>query len=326
MGARPADRLQRALDALLAKHPPLTENASEHGKAKERPAYSPRLIRDPQGNECSLEESRARWWLSSNGNRRVGKRMPSEPLIVDESDSADDNLPGCIAVNPDDLTHVTVFKDNTADMRELMRRAMSAKNPQKPASKNAGASLGKVEKTKKPFLEFDDENRTLSHIPTTLPTTASAVIAPVNVFDAGTVPLLDAVKALQRKLSLLQNSGGESTATVASCRLANGRLFFVERVFVSNAGAVAADDAASSIINFVAIDLSATASVGESEGETEKCLLRVSALKDAGDFVLIAREAAIVEAVHQRDALLVLSPPLFSIRYSASLLSSFPCT
>lgn len=163
-GAQPLERLRQRLTEYQQRHP------SRRTVREEIHAYRDDLL---QGGRLSFEEARARGW------RRAGSILkasyvppPTELTNAGLVGTADDENDGDLDVDPDELTHISIYKDNTADMRELARSLA--------ASKENTKVLGKV---------FDDQlpNVSLEKPPASLTTTPDILdefmTAPVMVTD-----------------------------------------------------------------------------------------------------------------------------------------------
>lgn len=119
-GAQPLERLRQRLTEYQQRHP------STRPVRQEIHAYKDDLL---QGGRLSFEEARARGW------RRAGSILkasyvppPTETTNAGLVGTTDDH-DGDLDVDPDDLTHISIYKDNTADMRELARSlAVSKEN------------------------------------------------------------------------------------------------------------------------------------------------------------------------------------------------------
>lgn len=120
-------------------------------KAIEVRGYDAQMIHD---SDYSFEEIRAQHWYAKpkiskpilkdrsiipsaisefgspmqiSGSRQMPSANTIENAFVDDDDE-DEQLPALgVAVNPDDLTHINVFKDNTADLREIAKLVKSGK-------------------------------------------------------------------------------------------------------------------------------------------------------------------------------------------------------
>lgn len=76
--------------------------------------------------------------------------------IDDLTDEIDDEDPGLgIAVNPDDLTHINVFKDNTADLREIAKLVKANKPTDHPKAKANSKNTTDSPKKKSDWLLKD---------------------------------------------------------------------------------------------------------------------------------------------------------------------------
>ena len=129
-----------------------------------------------------------------------GKRIEGSSLkeeAVEEEDDLD-NLPLPHAVNPDDLTHISVYRDNTTDIKELKELALKAKQAA----------------------------TTSTLMPSSLPSTTTAALPTPRIFKATHIKALAALQSIQRKLG---RDGTGPNHTVSSFKLANGDLFFLER-------------------------------------------------------------------------------------------------
>lgn len=227
--------------------------SSAAGKKAEIAAYDAKLGGPEQ--EWSFEEVRARHCRQKSTPKNMTgclaiqsaqiattKKQPS----IDESDDEFDNLPVSQPVNPDDLTHISVYRDNTADIRALRDLAVRARS---------GASLS-VAST----LTGDNEGRSQGDKRST---------AGRDVFRAEGVKALAALHAVQKRLG---RDGSGPNQTVSSFRLANGALFFLERQLEVDVGIK------SSITDFVAVELQQDdeATIPEND-RMGKCLIRAEA-------------------------------------------------
>lgn len=212
--AKPIERLKQTHADFLARVPPgirLSGNDQDSKpKYQEIPGYDASLLgpnRDHSFGERRAEYYRQMGWEKPLNDHQQGTGMsrgkelclgrglrgPILKEVVEEEDDLD-NLPLSHAVNPDDLTHISVYRDNTADIKELKELALRAK--QATSITPATAQL-----------------------PTsTLPTS--------RIFKATHVKALAALQSIQRKLG---KDGTGPNHTVSSFKLASGDLFFLER-------------------------------------------------------------------------------------------------
>lgn len=137
-GAQPLERLRRHLNEFMLKHPNVTDgipnnnnNNNEGGATKriklpEKSAYDTRSIME---GTISFEEVRARGWRRA-GSILKGAFVPLSTLHSSSmvNDGLDDFGDGDEAPDPDQLTHISIYKDNTADLRELARKLGSNVN------------------------------------------------------------------------------------------------------------------------------------------------------------------------------------------------------
>lgn len=275
-GARPLERLRKAhadfllrvpSTALSALNSGSARHASAAGKKAEVAAYNVKLVGPEQ--ECSFEEARAKAYRQGGATKSTASRLAikdakiataaRQPLSIGESDDELDNLPVSQPVNPDDLTHISVYRDNTADIRELRDLAVRARST---ASLNGASTAA------------DDTQRDKRRV------------AGRDVFRAKGIKALAALHAVQRRLG---RDGSGPNQTVSSFRLANGALFFLERQ-------LEADDK-SSIAEFVAVELQqGDEATAPRSNEMEKCLIRAEACT-APEKALLLREIEHVSAL-----------------------------
>lgn len=97
-------------------------------RAVEVHGYSAGLL---EGGRLCFEEARARDYRQRQQALRpaAGREEPVRLTMIDvgggalSEDDLDDVPSLAVAVNPDDLTHISVYRDNTADLKELARLA-----------------------------------------------------------------------------------------------------------------------------------------------------------------------------------------------------------
>ncbi len=126
-------------------------------KAVEVRGYDAQMIHN---SDFSFEEIRALHWYAKpkiakpslkersivpSATTQFGSpmRLSENTLQVDEDDE-EDSLPALgVAVNPDDLTHINVFKDNTADLREIAKLVKSGSLQNNTANKETSSTTSK---------------------------------------------------------------------------------------------------------------------------------------------------------------------------------------
>ena len=131
-GAQPLERLKRTFAEFSSKNPPNKRSSWENGQniswtttsnstasalkpLKEVKYYDPSVI---DNGAISFEQARARHYFKQ---RQLDN--PVKPTIANSFlDDDDEEVPGLSQpINPDELTHVSVYKDNTGDVRELTK-------------------------------------------------------------------------------------------------------------------------------------------------------------------------------------------------------------
>lgn len=94
-----------------------TTTSSSSGK-KETRFYDPEVI---QHGKLTFEQARAIYY-----RQQKAQKAKAAATVADDEDD-DEEVPGLSQpINPDELTHISVYKDNTADVKELSRLAKSA--------------------------------------------------------------------------------------------------------------------------------------------------------------------------------------------------------
>lgn len=158
-------------------------------------------------NNDHQQEEKTTWNKEISGPKELcfGRGLKGVALkeVVEEEEDDLDNLPLSHAVNPDDLTHISVYRDNTADIKELKELALRAK--QAAATTTTTPLTSQLPR------------------PTTLPNP--------KIFKATHIKALAALQSIQRKLG---RDGTGPNHTVSSFKLANGDLFFLERQLDTN--------------------------------------------------------------------------------------------
>ena len=162
--AKPIERLKQSYADFLTRVPSQIKSSSMSAnnveskpKYEEIPGYDTRLL--GPNHEYSFGERRAEYYrqmgwekepLRGNGQRGgeegeegtkkhkelcLGRGLKDKGMkeVVEEEDELD-NLPFSHAVNPDDLTHISVYRDNTMDIKELKELALKAKQAVNPAA------------------------------------------------------------------------------------------------------------------------------------------------------------------------------------------------
>ena len=148
--AQPLERLKKKYAEFLARIGSLLESSSTAVptstlKPIEIRGYNASMIHN---SDFSFEEIRAQHWYAKpkiskpvlkdrsivpsaiaefgSPMRISNPMMPSTQTIENAFQDDDDEVPALgIAVNPDDLTHINVFKDNTSDLREIAKLVKS---------------------------------------------------------------------------------------------------------------------------------------------------------------------------------------------------------
>lgn len=221
--AKPIERLKQTHADFLTRVPPgiklLGNNHDSKPRYQEIPGYDASLLGPNQDHsfvERRAEYYRRMGWEKPLNNHQQTTGMnwskesgPSKELylgrglkgsilkeVVEEEEDDLDNLPLPHAVNPDDLTHISVYRDNTADIKELKELALRTKQ--------------------------------VTSIPptTTQPPTNNTLLPTPKIFKATHVKALAALQSIQKKLG---RDGSGPNHTVSSFKLANGNLFFLER-------------------------------------------------------------------------------------------------
>lgn len=112
-----------------------------------------------EGGSVSFEEVRARTYRS-----RMTAPAPAIKLAMidvameDADDDGLDDVPSlAVAVNPEDLTHISVYRDNTADLKELARMAAAQNQPQ-PSSLALSADKENVDVIMPLATSIEDED------------------------------------------------------------------------------------------------------------------------------------------------------------------------
>ena len=89
---------------------------------KETRYYDPEII---EHGRITFEQARAKYYRQQKALKTKATTIANTNLADGEDD--DEEVPGLSQpINPDELTHISVYKDNTADVRELSRLAKSA--------------------------------------------------------------------------------------------------------------------------------------------------------------------------------------------------------
>lgn len=151
--AQPLERLKKKYAEFQTKYRSLLNGSGLFGSTNSKPVevrgYDSKMIHE--GDFC-FEEIRAKLWYSKP---KISKPSLTDilhpkyrlPSTISETDHLptiqrlenynpdgmdDDDAPGLgITVNPDDLTHINVFKDNTADLREISKLVKANNNNSK---------------------------------------------------------------------------------------------------------------------------------------------------------------------------------------------------
>ena len=286
--------------------------AEEHfyHKPGEQHAYDERLLIDKKtGEVLCFEEARARHYHAALKQRhkndlnvRVGAssvlpvlkpalRMPPSsmifhPVVIDEGDEegddfAENNLPACQAVNPDDLTGIGVWKDNTADVRALISQAKSSKQVVNTMPKSA---------TKNDFcsLQVRGERADWPQM--------------IAVKDGLPGPLRQLTSSISNCSGLLGRDGSGPNRTVSSIKLADNRQYFLEKCL---------PNANNGIVDVVAAPLASMITSNSEEEPRGKVVLRVT--KTA--IGLLEHELDVV----QKLPLALAASPQSIIRYTSKI-------
>lgn len=138
--AQPLERLARRLSDFVAAHP---NQLGTKRRKSELVTHRAEMLRPAEGQpELSFEEVRARSWRRAGSILRTAYQPIPHEAPLDSNVLASDELEAEAAaalgpLDPDDLTHISVYKDNTADLRELAR----ALHPAPPRTDENRASL-----------------------------------------------------------------------------------------------------------------------------------------------------------------------------------------
>lgn len=110
--------------------------SSEKRRPVEVHGYRVELL---ENGTLSFEEARAKAYRTG---KVVGPKLTVFDLEDNELEDELDDVPSlAVAVNPDDLTHISVYRDNTTDLKELAR--LAAQNNSKAKSTSAVDSADK---------------------------------------------------------------------------------------------------------------------------------------------------------------------------------------
>lgn len=251
--AQPQERLHKRWMDFCTRHPQ---------KKEERPAYRRDALVDVQGRgELSFEEVRAKSWRRAGSILKASYVPPAPATTEDAEDDVLDDFDAALGpIDPDELTHVSVYKDNTADLRELARSLPPPENKKKSEGDNYDVRLFDqflASAPAKPTLELrtsrlslipeeSDANTQATGLITSLLARPNHRPAPplsigpaelLQMRAAGTVPSIESVDPLRPRLATLEKSIGRdgvgNNHTVASLRVAAGH-YFVERRLASS--------------------------------------------------------------------------------------------
>jgi hypothetical protein len=142
-GAQPLERLKRTFTEFSHKNPSNKRSSWENGQSiswtttstaaaptttkglKEVKFYDPLVI---DNGAISFEQARARYYFKQKQLNNPTKQA----IAADDLPEDDEEVPGLSQpINPDDLTHISVYKDNTGDVRELTKLLNSNNNNMK---------------------------------------------------------------------------------------------------------------------------------------------------------------------------------------------------
>lgn len=164
-GAQPLERLRQRLAEYQQRHPP------KRAARQEMRAYRDELL---QEGRLSFEEVRARGWRRAGSILKASYVPPQpEPASLGPVALADDEG-GDLDVDPDELTHISIYKDNTADMRELARSLAASKENSKPLAKLFDEQLPSIS-SEKPPMSLDAAPDILDEFMTAPVKTSSAI-------------------------------------------------------------------------------------------------------------------------------------------------------
>ena len=115
VGAQPLERLKATYKAFQSR----CEASKQPIERKEMSAYNSLIV---EGGAISFEEARARHprYLSRSniaGTANVNSIVNNNNLIQEDDDEDVPSL--AVSINPDDLTHISVYRDTTADIAQM---------------------------------------------------------------------------------------------------------------------------------------------------------------------------------------------------------------
>lgn len=244
--AQPRERLNKRWIEFCGRNPQRRE---------ERVTYRKEALVGVKGEELSFEEVRSKSW------RRAGSILKASyvpPLTAEASFEAEgegeDDLEafeaGLGPVDPDDLTHISVYRDNTADLRELAKSVPKEDHRENydmrlfdqflGSGKTAGSTSCEGRNPRLSLIpEESDANTQATGLINSLllrnvapgPMTVGAV--ELKQMRVGSVPAcMESSDLLQDRLEALEKSIGRDgighNHTVASLRIAAGH-YFIER-------------------------------------------------------------------------------------------------
>ncbi|PJF16556.1 Kinase domain containing protein [Paramicrosporidium saccamoebae] len=245
--AAPIERLMKRQEDFKTKHP-----ESEKKRRQEVAGYNVALL-----NNCllSFEEVRAKSWRRAGSILKATYNPPAPIPTMMDDDGLDGFDLGLGPVDPDDLTHVSIYRDNTTDLRELARSLSTEKENTQPLLNFSIDQFILEEKPPKMLLGMDDDDFILNTrrdcrlslipeesdiatqvsgaIPSLLSASPRISVADIqHMKERVQVATISSEDLLQPRLAAMEKSIGRdgvgNNHTVASLRVASGH-FFVER-------------------------------------------------------------------------------------------------
>jgi hypothetical protein len=159
--AQPIERLIKTFADFRKNHPETSPAVTATGgsRRQEVSAYRADLLMD--GN-ISFEELRSKSW------RKACDILKTSTTSVPVADELDEFVMGLSPVDPDELTHISVYRDNTADLRELARSLAARDEDVRPlfrnrlASSNQSTFSNQLADSKHPVIDDQQRANTLS--------------------------------------------------------------------------------------------------------------------------------------------------------------------